>query len=131
MANIIATPEDHLPPTRQGVLPPLQRPTAADFFDKTPPPTLEDLPTENNNPTQPPPRPTSLTTTSDPSVSLASPVAEHPSTTVFPTTQTTMKLHEFRERYNAEFNVDMDFEDFQSLTKQFTTDATQLAREIS
>ena len=131
MANIIATPEDHLPPTRQGVLPPPQRPTAADFFDKTPPPTFEDLPAEIDNPTQLPPRPTSLTTSSDPSVPLASPLAEDPSTAVFPTTQTTMTLHEFRERYNAEFNVDMDFEDFQSLTKQFTTDATQIAREIS
>ena len=105
MANIIATPEDHLPPTRQAVLPPLQRLTAADFFDKTPPPTMEDLPTENDTPTHPTPRPTSLTTTSDPSASLASPVAEDPSTAVFPTTQTTMTLHEFRERYNAEFNV--------------------------
>ena len=91
MANIIATPKDHLPPSRQGVLLPPQRPTAADFFSP-PPPTHENIPDEDPQHSSLP-RPT--TSINPP----PSPIAEDPSTGSFPSTQTTTTLHEFRDRY--------------------------------
>ena len=123
MANIVATPEDHLPPTRQGVLPPPQRPTAADFFSP-PPPTLENIADEDPQLSSPP-RPTT------PVNPPPSPIAEDPTTVSFPSTQITTTLQEFRERYELEFDVEMDFSDFESLTRQFTTDAVTLAKDIS
>jgi hypothetical protein len=49
----------------------------------------------------------------------------------FPTTQTSTSLHDFRQRYNLEFNEEMDFHDFERLTSQFTSEAVDLARTLS
>ena len=139
MANTITTPTPDLSstlapaPTTINRRPVIPRPRAADFFD-LPPPVLEDLP-ESENVTTPPPRPCTLPPSNPPNLTPAptiqSPIGEDPSTASFPSSQTTTSLHDFRERYNLEFDEDMDFHDFQRLTQQFTADAVNLARTVS
>ena len=123
MSTTTTTPTNAVPPTRQPLRPAPTRPRAADFFD-LPPPTLEDLSEPGTSSTSPP-RPTP----SDPDPE--DPLIEDPTTASFPTAQTTTSLHDFRQRYNLEFNEEMDFPDFEQLTRQFTTEAVELAKTLS
>ena len=143
LANTTTTPDHRLPSTRQPSHVVQRRPTAADFFD--PPATPSTSERAQQPQTQPlletlhdpesssssPPRPSSLPTGQPQQSTCPSPLTEDPSSATFPSSQTTTSLHDFRTRYKLEFDEEMDFHDFQNLTKQFTTEAVELARNIS
>ena len=133
MSNIITTPAPNRPSTCQSTPPIVNRPRAMDFFDP-PPPVLEDI-TEQETATTSPPRPQSLPSDIPPispsEPLLPSPLLEDPTTASFPTAQTTTSLHNFTQRYNIEFAEDLEFPDFEQLTRQFTSEAIELAKTLS
>ncbi|XP_028416354.1 uncharacterized protein LOC114540350 [Dendronephthya gigantea] len=151
MANIITTPDAGLPTTRQPCQP-LKRLRAVDFFPEnntthnpqsppkstpvpnSPPPTIQDLPPDDEMPANPP-RPQHLPNLANHPVhhwdALGSPIEIGPSEVTLPTADITTDLNAFRTKWLGIFDEDLDWQSFSNHCETYAREARSLAQTIS